>query len=490
MKNRRKKSLILKITVFVLFLVLLVGAEVIYLWQQQFYASHFFPGTRINGMDVGGLTVGEVEKLLDGSIDAYSLTLTFRDGEQETLSGDSMGYARIPNQEVLELMGAQEPSWWFLHMTDTTDHKVTVTTGFSYEELAETVYSLPELQADRIKEPVDAALSWDGSRFVITPEDDGYKPDPAVIYEAVYEAARSKAAALDVTAVEGAYTLAAVRSDDALLQRQAEQLDSLLPKTVITYNLPSGQEVLDGKVMEKWLAKDAEGNYSLDEKTWDEGISAWLADFADRVDTVGKERTFESAHAGTVTLSGTSDYGWAIDRRAEFEWLKEAVRSGETMNRQPVWAKQELAGMDDHSGLGGSFIEADLTAQHLWVYQDGEVILESDLVSGVMTEYSHTPDGVWILDYKETDTTLLGDINEEGVYGYAEYVYYWMRLNDEGIGLHDATWREYFGGDIYIDYGSHGCLNLPLDVAMQIYNYIDETTPVIIYYAEPYELHE
>ena len=160
------------------------------------------------------------------------------------------------------------------------------------------------------------------------------------------------------------------------------------------------------------------------------------------------------------------------------------------MNRQPVWAKQELAGMDDHSGLGGSFIEADLTAQHLWVYQDGEVILESDLVSGVMTEYSHTPDGVWILDYKETDTTLLGDINEEGVYGYAEYVYYWMRLNDEGIGLHDATWREYFGGDIYIDYGSHGCLNLPLDVAMQIYNYIDETTPVIIYYAEPYELHE
>ena len=488
MNNRRKKTLILKIILFILFLVLLAGTEVYYLRQQQFYTLHFFPWTSINGIDVGNLTEDEAQELLEKSIDPYELTLNFRDGETETLTGEEMGYVYLPTKQVQELLSAQETGKWFLHLSDSKDYTVETPTGFSYEMLGETVYALPELAADRQKEPVDASLAWNGTEFEILPEDDGYMLDADLVYQAAYEAAKRKDAVLDVTQIEGAYGKASVRSDDELLNRQAGQLAELLPKCVITYDLPTGEQVLDGSVMINWLAQDKKGNYTIDQETWDKGLDAWFASLCEKADTRGKERTFESAHAGTVTLSGTPDYGWVMEREEEKRWLEEALKNQESSVHTPAFAEQELSSMDDHSGVGGTFIEADLTAQHLWVYSEGEVILETDLVSGMMTEFSHTPDGIWLLDYKETDTTLLGDINEEGEYGYAEYVYYWMRLNDDGIGLHDATWRDAFGGDIYLSDGSHGCLNLPLDAAVQIYDFIDSWIPVVIYYSEPYEL--
>ncbi len=50
-----------------------------------------------------------------------------------------------------------------------------------------------------------------------------------------------------------------------------------------------------------------------------------------------------------------------------------------------------------------------------------------------------------------------------------------------GEGLHDAQWRYgVFGGDIYRYSGSHGCINLPLETAEEIYNNVDVGTQVLI----------
>ena len=68
------------------------------------------------------------------------------------------------------------------------------------------------------------------------------------------------------------------------------------------------------------------------------------------------------------------------------------------------------------------------------------------------------------LKYKQTGATLRGE-------DYETFVNYWMPF-DGGIGMHDATWRSKFGGDIYKTKGSHGCINLPLSVAKKIYEYV------------------
>ena len=41
---------------------------------------------------------------------------------------------------------------------------------------------------------------------------------------------------------------------------------------------------------------------------------------------------------------------------------------------------------------------------------------------------------------------------------------------DGGRGLHDASWREYFGGDIYHFGGTHGCVNMPSEITPYVYD--------------------
>ena len=50
-----------------------------------------------------------------------------------------------------------------------------------------------------------------------------------------------------------------------------------------------------------------------------------------------------------------------------------------------------------------------------------------------------------------------------------------------GIGLHDASWRSKFGGDIYVRDGSHGCINLPKNKAAELYNRIQKGCPVVVH---------
>ena len=65
---------------------------------------------------------------------------------------------------------------------------------------------------------------------------------------------------------------------------------------------------------------------------------------------------------------------------------------------------------------------------------------------------------------------------------YNAFVHYWMPIDTRtGVGLHDATWRNKFGGDIYYSNGSHGCINLPYEAAKTIFENISSGIPVIVH---------
>ena len=117
-----------------------------------------------------------------------------------------------------------------------------------------------------------------------------------------------------------------------------------------------------------------------------------------------------------------------------------------------------------------------MTAQHLFYYKDGSLVVESDFVSGNEAKGWATPAGVYPLTYKQKDAVLKGE-------DYKTPVDYWMPFNG-GIGLHDATWRSSFGGTLYKNGGSHGCVNLPHSVAQKIFENISAGTPVLCYHLE------
>ena len=96
------------------------------------------------------------------------------------------------------------------------------------------------------------------------------------------------------------------------------------------------------------------------------------------------------------------------------------------------------------------------------------------IVTGNVKAGNSTPSGIYILKYKQRDTILRGA-------DYASPVTFWMPFNG-GIGIHDASWRSTFGGDIYKTNGSHGCINCPYYLAKDIFNNISLGTPIICYY--------
>ena len=83
---------------------------------------------------------------------------------------------------------------------------------------------------------------------------------------------------------------------------------------------------------------------------------------------------------------------------------------------------------------------------------------------------------VYKIVYKQRNATLVGE-------GYSSPVSYFMPFA-YNIGIHDASWRDTFGGTIYKTSGSHGCINVPPAFAEQLFNAVDKGTPVVAYYRE------
>lgn len=106
---------------------------------------------------------------------------------------------------------------------------------------------------------------------------------------------------------------------------------------------------------------------------------------------------------------------------------------------------------------------------------DGTCIVDTPVVTGTkgVSDRETPSGGVWAIDAKMVDYYLVGQ-------GYNTHVDYWMPFNGN-VGIHDASWRDSFGGSIYLTNGSHGCVNTPYKAAKKIYENVSIGTPVIVY---------
>ena len=119
------------------------------------------------------------------------------------------------------------------------------------------------------------------------------------------------------------------------------------------------------------------------------------------------------------------------------------------------------------------YVEVDIRLQKLWVVRAGEVIKETDVVTGNETEGTPTPEGMYTIKSKTINTVLTGP-------DWRIPVNFWIPFHD-GCGLHDAEWKSEFGGRLYKKIGSHGCVNIPADRTKEIYDLVKVGTPVIIH---------
>ncbi len=119
-----------------------------------------------------------------------------------------------------------------------------------------------------------------------------------------------------------------------------------------------------------------------------------------------------------------------------------------------------------------NYIVVSISNQTLDYYQNNKVVLSSPVVTGYG---GNTPYGTYSILKKATNARLVAADNS-----YDTRVNYWMAFIGNSHGLHDATWRHSFGGNIYTYDPSHGCVNMPYDKIKELYYMADVGTPVYI----------
>lgn len=441
-----------------------LGLLAVYIAGLGRYQSCFLNGTVIDEVDVSGMTISELEE----QIGNYSLKVIERQADgttlEEEIQGKDIGISYISTEPLETILQGQNRFLWFVkHDTDyTTDAPL------FYEEtvLEEKIDALRGFQREFIEEPENAYIAdyVPGQGFELVAEKQGNRLNREKTMEAIRAAVESLEEQIDLEAA-GCYEGPEITSEDAELKRSYEKLRNYT-NTVITYTFGTERETLDGDTVVDWIVLDGE-QAALDREL----VQEYISSLRKKHDTIFHRRKFLTSYGEEVTID-QGDYGWWMDTAQETDELMAMLERGESGERVPVY-RQTAASYEDPD-YGDSYVEINLTAQHLFLYQNGECVLESDFVSGNPSRGNATPTGIYGITYKERDATLTGET-------YRTPVSFWMPFNNN-VGMHDASWRSEFGGNIYMTNGSHGCINLPYAVAQEIYGYVEKGTPVICYH--------
>lgn len=475
--------------------VLLILAGAGYFWVANYYETHFLPGTTLNGIVCDNLEAAHIAEQLEAQNQIYSLTVLDRNGEIiGTLSAEDVGLETVGALGIVEdVLASQDQMSWLMAYIGKKDYSHTIVCTMEFDE-ENTLSKLAEWEAMNVEQmdmPEDAYISEylpEKKAYEIIPETEGNMMDVDKVKHLVLAAVGNGDTMLDLGAYE-CYIQAEVTAQDKMLNDTVDELNKIL-SVQITYDWNGSKVMLDAETIHEWIlapkenqAADAKekaqessedsvmvelaGGYTLDK----EAVADFVAVQAKKYDTYGKHRQFTTTLGETIkVLNG--GYGWKTDREQEAEELIQLILEGAVTKREPVYkVKAAKKGEDD---IGNSYVEIDLTHQHLYLYWKGELVLETDFVSGDVADGNTTPGGLYRLTYKTTDAVLRGAT-------YETPVKYWMPFNGN-IGMHDATWRNQFGGEIYLTNGSHGCINLPLDKAQAIYGYVSTGFPIICYY--------
>lgn len=443
------------------------------------YSDRFIEGTVINGIDAGNKTVSEVEEELRRRVETYSLTLVFMDGQRETLSMSDIGYAYHSDGGVQKILSRQNDLAWIRgKMGETMSYTVGEDFVWDSAKLRRALEALPEMQAENQTAPVDAHMEMGEDHYLtIIPEDNGTQIDESVVFAALQDAVRSGKTEVDVTKL-GAYSEASVKSGDADLTNQVNDLNTYLAVTV-TYTMYDGTtHVLDNGTTYTWLSvrDDDPDYYYLNTDVLLEKCTEYAHSLAEIYDQTWDSVTFHSTNHGDREYS-TGTTGYLIGEADEAAQLCSDILGRASVTRDPVYSLYK----ERNDTVGDTYVEVDIPNQHVYVYVNGSLYYDCSCVTGLASDPDRRTDpGLFHIYFKDTERTLKGEKDPEtGEPVYESFVHYWMAYNG-GEGLHDASWRSSFGGDIYQYGGSHGCVNLSYDSAKTIFNAVSVGTAVVV----------
>lgn len=460
-----EKSVDLRKRTIIVIIISLITLLIIYLGTSLYFMDRFYFGSKINGVSITGKTTEDIETDILAENEAYILKLKQRGNVEENIKGRDIEYKYNLEDIIEDLKESQSGFGWIYGVFKTNDYKLKKEVSYNEELLKDKFDSLNCFNGDNIIEPENAKIEYENTEYVIKEEVFGNKINKDILYNKVQEALNNGDKEINLEEIK-------VYEDPQYTANSKEVVEAkdILNKYIgssVTYNIGDQVEVLNRETIHNWLYTDENFGVVIDEVKVREYVNSLSAKY----DTFGSTRSFKTSLGTTVNVDG-GNYGWWINYNEEIQALLNTIKEGKSEKRQPIYAQTAASyGPNDY---GNTYVEINLTTQHIWLYKDGVLMVEGPIVSGTANSKYATPSGTYGLTYKERNAILRGE-------NYAAPVSYWMPFNQD-IGIHDATWRSNFGGQIYIADGSHGCINTPYNVASTIFEYINQGSPVICYF--------
>jgi len=471
-----KKKMSKKVLAIILAVVVLVlaGLGTGYYMAAKHYEKHLFMQTSVNGIDCSNMTIEEVEAILQKQVEEYVLTISGLEGVNEQIKGTDIGVKYIGYNQIKEAFAEQNPYLWPEGLFETNVIDAEIVFEYSKEKLDAALAQLNCMKAENQKAPVAATVVFKNGAFEVQEETYGTQLDAAKVAESAHATVLAMENTLNLETA-GCYVQPKFKKDSAEVLAAKDEMNKYLNASV-TYSLDNIEVNLDKDDFASWISVDA----NMKPVIASSKVTAFVKTLSSKYNTPNKAGTLTTPTGRQVSVAGAV-LGRQVGATAECNQLIADIKAGKTVTRSPIIGQK--ATPEGQFMWGNTYVEVDITTQHMWVIKNGQVVMESDVVTGKPTRAMATPTGTFTILEKKSPKTLTGNIvPSTGKPEYVTPVKYWLRVTWSGVGFHDATWQAAFGGTRYKDgYGSHGCINMPLDKVGQMYGIVQKGWPVVIH---------
>lgn len=410
-------------------------------------------GASVFGVDITGMDTEAAWAALEAAADSYTLQINV-DGFELSVNGEDI--ALRCDRDVFDagaaaLEAGTEPDWTGLIRYNDTKLRKTLNHGLN-------------------KSMQEAAIVYDETigEYRLEHEVVGVQTDHNALAVELRDAIRSLAPQHSCTGF--AEAVMPVWSADSVQAQEVLSTVNKMAGTKLSFDFGTEDEPLvheiPAEVIRSFITLGEDGFQPAVDS---DAVAAYAEELAAQYNIDRRTGPFRTTSGDTLDMI-LSYEGCYLDTAAIAHDIALCINIGYSGDR-PVFYE---AGSVRDMPFGGTYVEVNLTQQHMWFYKEGELLVDSDLVSGNVAAWHHTPTGVFEIYSRTYGTDLVGA-------DYRSWVNFWMPFTG-GYGLHDASWRNEFGGDIYLTNGSHGCINLPYNVARTLINNSRSgETRVIIY---------
>lgn len=456
-------------------LLVLVVASIIYFCISLYYMDRFQYGTYINDIYVAGMSVEEANELLSVDVDdniEVSIVSEDIDGVETTdkFNLREVDYDITYEQSLDEYFDNQNSFLWPLNVFNVKTSTLVPIYIFSQEKLISVIsefeFYKDAIEMMKVEQSVKLNRSGAGYEVVDTTK---HRLDVEKVKEVISDNIGIRRFSIDLHS-QGCYVDKEYTEIEQYYLDIVDKLNEYMDFN-FSYKTDDKDVILTSNDVYDWLIIGEDGKFVVDEETgkfvFDEAkIEQYVGKIAQKFNTDTGYRTFRTAVGTNITIK-YEKFRKQVDIEAEESYLAEVLADNTSITeRTPQY-------LPDYN-IGNTYIEVDLTLQKLYYFKNGQMIIESPIVSGDLLTNSATPAVVCDVYAKQTDRYLRGD-------DYNDFVHYWMPVYGN-YGIHDAMWRSEFGGEIYKTSGSHGCVNMPLEAMAQVFAHSKIGTPVVIHH--------